>query len=298
MSDESAALVEGAEPAVVASDEGQVAGPEDETEGQEADENETDPDGPGEEEPVEELEFDYGGNKFRVPKGALPEDVAAKFDQFLKGSHADYTRKSQDVAQRAKQLEAREGAVEKLTKLSGETLNTYSRGLQIKSEIEQLSKIDVNALWQSDPDQARRVSDAMAQRQAEFQRVVATVAQQEQGYVQAHEAEIARRADEGRQLMERRVKGFSQKVPEVIDYVVKEYGLSREEAETWPLNPKTAEMAYKAMMFDRMQARAGKPAAKPQVKPVTPMKGKGGSEPSDLNKMTPAQMAKHLGLPG
>lgn len=264
--------------AEVAEDQEAEAQTDDET-----DENDGDEDGEQEEE-KEEIEFDFGGNKLRVAKDSIPPEVAEQLDKFTKGTWSDYTRKSQDIAERSKALEARESAVEKLATLNGETLQTYSKGLQLKAELEQLSQIDLNALWQSDPDQARRVSDAISRKQAEFQSTVNQVAQKEAELTQAQQAELARRMDEGKQLMERRVKGWSEKVPEVLDYVVKAYGMSKEEAETWPLNPKTAEMAYKAMMFDRMQATAKKPAPKQaKAEPVKPMKAKGAATKGNLD---------------
>lgn len=251
-----------------------------------------------EQEIVEEVEFDFGGNKLKVPKGAIPEEIAAELDKFTKGTWSDYTKRSQAIAERAKSIEAREAAAEKIVSLNGEALQTYSRGLQIRQELEQLSQIDMNVLWQSNPDQARHVSDLRAQKQAEFNSIVQKVSHHETELTKAQQAELARRSEEGRQVAERMIKGFNEKAPEVMDYVVKEYGLSPEEAATWPLNPKTAVMAYKAMQYDRMQAKAGKPQKAPQAQPVPPMKatGAGTAQQAPAN-MTPAQMAKYLGLP-
>ena len=99
--------------------------------------------------------------------------------------------------------------------------------------------------------------------------------------------------------MERQIKGFNES--EVIDYVTKTHGMSAEEAKTWPLNPVTAIMAHKAMLYDRMQASAKpKPAQKQAApaKPSAPVKGKGGAGVKNPSNMSPAEMAKHLGLPG
>lgn len=266
-------------------------GAETEAEGQDG---EGDEDGE-QQETAEEIEFDFGGNKLKVPKGSIPEEVAEQLDKFTKGTWSDYTRKSQEIAETKKSLEARAGAVEKLVNLNGEALQTYSRGLQLRGELEQLQSIDLNALWQSDPDRARRVSDTLAQKQAEFQSIVSKVAQTEQQLTQTQQAEMARLADEGKQYMERRIKGWSEKVPDVIDYVVKNYGMTKEEAETWPLNPKTAEMAWKAMQFDRMQAQAKpKPAPKAApAAPVKPMKAKGAATAQkDPDKMSVEEWVK------
>lgn len=249
------------------------------------------------EQPPEEIEFDFGGNKFKVPKGSIPDEIADQLDKFTKGTWSDYTRKSQEVAEVRKSVEARAQAVAKLENLNGEVLNAYSKGLHIKAEIEQLRGIDVNALWQSDPDQARRVSDLMAQKSAEFNATVNKVAQLETGLTQAQEAESARRANEGEAVLERRIKGFSQKVPEIIDYVAQNYGIDKDHAaKVWRQDPATAEMAYKAMMFDRMQSAGKKPApvAPKTAVPVTAMKAKGASPASNLNLSDPAVMAKYL----
>jgi hypothetical protein len=249
------------------------------------------------EHPPEEIEFDFGGNKFKVPKGSIPDEIADQLDKFTKGTWSDYTRKSQEVAEVRKSVEARAQAVAKLEGINGEVLSAYSKGLQIKAEIEQLRGIDVNALWQSNPDQARRVSDLMAQKSAEFNATVNRVAQLETGLTQAQEAEAARRAQEGEAVLERRIKGFSQKIPEIIDYVAQNYGIDKDHAaKVWRQDPATAEMAYKAMMFDRMQLAGKKPApvAPKTAAPVTAMKAKGASPASNLNLSDPAVMAKYL----
>jgi hypothetical protein len=249
------------------------------------------------EHPPEEIEFDFGGNKFKVPKGSIPDEIADQLDKFTKGTWSDYTRKSQEVAEVRKSVEARAQAVAKLEGINGEVLSAYSKGLQIKAEIEQLRGIDVNALWQSNPDQARRVSDLMAQKSAEFNATVNQVAQLENGLTQAQEAEAARRATEGEALLERRIKGFSSKIPEIIDYVADTYGIDKSHAaKVWRQDPATAEMAFKAMMFDRMQTAGKKPAPAPQkaAAPMVAMKAKGASPASNLNLSDPAVMAKYL----
>lgn len=255
----------------------------------------------GAEEAVEDVEFDFGGNKFKVKKGAIPDDIAAELDKFTKGTWSDYTKKSQANAEAAKSLQAREQAVEKMASLNGEMLATYSKGLQVKAEIEQLSQVDLSALWQSNPDQARRVSDRLSQQQAELQRIASDVSQKETAFTQAQQAEQARRAAENEALLERRIKGFAQKVPEIVDYVHSQYGIPKEHAASvWKLDPVTAELAHKAMLYDRMQAKAQKPATPAAATPVKPLPGgKGGRNPTnDLAKMSPREMARHLGLPG
>ena len=186
------------------------------TDAEEADTDEPDletdeDDAEQDDEEPEEDELEYGGNKFRIPKGALPEDVKASLEQFLKGSQADYTRKTQEVAEQRKLVEARSSAVDKLSGMSDELLVEFSRGRHLRDEIEQLQGIDTNELWQSNPDQARRVSDAISQKQAEFQATIAKINETEGQMKQAQAAEAVRMAEHGKVEVEKYVKGFSEK---------------------------------------------------------------------------------------
>ena len=171
--------------------------------------------------------------------------------------------------------------------------------MQIKSEIERLSQIDLNGLWQSNPDQARRVSDELNRLNGEFQRIPHETSKKESEAAEARRKFTEERIAEGRQIVESKVKGFNES--EVMEYVTKTYGMTEDQAKTWPLNPLTAIMAHKAMLYDRMKATTKpKPAQKPapQVKPTTPVKGNGGTGRKDPSSMSVSEMKRHLGLPG
>lgn len=255
-----------------------------------------------EEEPDEEIELNFGGNKAKFKAAGTAKEVAAQAQEFADSVWSDYTRKGQEVAEKAKSLEAREGAVEKVMSLNNEALDTYSRGLALRSEIEQLSQVNLNELWQSDPDRARRVSDQLSRKQAEFQETINKVSQVEGQLTQAQQEEQSRRAAEGEAFIERQMKGFkAEKLPEVIDYAVNALGMDKATAERdWAANPSVTIAVWKAAQYDKMQAQAKKPAT-PKPKPAEPVKGrsgKGGKATNDVAAMSPADMAKHLGLPG
>jgi hypothetical protein len=216
---------------------------------------------------AELLEFDFSGNKLQVPKGSIPEELAAKVQEFSKSMESAHTKRSQAVAEQVKSLEAREKAMQKLSGLHGETLDTYSKGLKVREELEQLNQVDITELWQSNPDRARQVSDTISAKQAEFNAIVNKVSQQEQATTQVQEQEVARRYQEGKASVNKRVPDFETKhAKDVIEYVTSTYGIPKEHAQTWPLNPPASEMAYKAMLYDRLQSNAKK-----QTK-ITPVK--------------------------
>ena len=245
------------------------------------------------EEPDEEIEFKVGGQTLKVPKGAMPDDVRTEVQNFVNSAEASYTKKFQELSEQKKSVDQAEEAIGKLSGMNDELLGTYTQAQQVKNYLTRLQSEDMNAMWQSDPDRARRHSDQIAQAEREFHRLVNEVAQKETGLTQAQEQEIARRKEAGRQEVERYFKGFNERVGEVVDYAMTTYGLTKEEAEQWDLNPKTAAMAAKAMMYDRMQAKAKpkqNPTAKKAAAPVKPLPGKGGAKAAKKpSEMTPEE---------
>lgn len=237
----------------------------------------------------EAWEFDAGGSKILVDKETLPEETAQEIDTFLKSSWSNVTKKNQELGEARKAVEARSKAIESIAGLQAEVMDEYARGMQARQELESYQGVDLNALWQSDPDQARRISDRMSQLQAQWQRSIANVDAKETEFRNAQAAEEQRRMDEGRTVMDKRIKGFSDKASEVIEYVVDAYGMDRGEAEKWPLNPITAEMAYKAMLYDKAQAKLARPAKSEPPKPMRKARGGGqratssGANPKDAS---------------
>ena len=237
------------------------------------------------EDATEYREFNFGGKEFKLRKDALDDEQAEQFEAYGKGLQADYTRKTQEIAETRKQIEAREASAEKLLSLQGDTLDVYSKGLAIRQELAQLNQIDLNALWQSNPDQARQVSDTISQKQAEFNATVQQVSAKEAQMSQARQAEYQAKAAQGEKILNDRIPGFTAKSNEVIDYFCKTFGASKKDAEAgWKSDPVTSELAYKAMMYDKIKENAKK-GSKVTPTPATetkPVKGKGGRHQSNI----------------
>lgn len=108
---------------------------------------------------------------------------------------------------------------------------------------------------------------------------------------------IAKLEEAGRAEMMRAVKGFDETAErEMIAYAMK-LGISEQDAKKWPLNPKTAQMAWKAMQFDKLQATTkAAVAAKPPTAPAAPVKAVSSKSASTARKsyeeMTPEEFAR------
>lgn len=262
----------------------------------EAGEVEEEPEVEGEdEEDFEEIEFDFGGKKLAVAKDKPVHEVAGELQEYAKSLEAGFTQKTQALAEQRKSLEAQTEAIEKLSNLNGEALDLYEQSKHLQREIFGLEQyIEENNLWDNDPDEARKLSDKKSFLTNKYQQSESLRQQKLQAMTQEQSRQRDRFMDEGRKQMENRIKGFSSKAAEVVEYVVKNYGVPKERAEEWPLNPVGTEMAYKAMMFDKMQKNANT-AKTPKVKPagvVPPSKPASRNRQKPLHEMSMAEYVK------
>lgn len=256
----------------------------------------------GEEQEVEEeVEYDLGGGqKVKFKANATAKEVMEEAQRAFKTVEGNYTKKQQTVAEQARAIEAEKQAVEKLRNLNGAALEEYSRGLSIKAELERLQAIDTQPLWQSqnpqDRDQARRISDAISKKQAEFQQVVQKVSQIEAEQAEAEAAQVASRLEAGKAEIEKRIPGFAEKhAADVVRYAIAN-GIPEKDAGNWPANPIVTQMAWKAMQFDALQAKA-KQAAKPkptEAQPIAPSGGKGGKTNRSIADMSMDEYAAYM----
>lgn len=187
--------------------------------------------------------FTLGDNKLSLSIDSLPDESAEKIQIFLDGVQADYDRGQQRIVDKEKALDA-------MLSLSDATLCTFSEGSQLRDEIHQLFQTDLTNLWQSNPDYARQISNALVQKQLELKAVVSDLDKQEQELAQTQEADFKRRFDEGVFILNQKYADFStEKAPELVKYAISK-GMSVEDAHNWALNPTVAEMGYKAMLFE------------------------------------------------
>ena len=243
---------------------------------QTADEAQTDEGDGGEaedeanEEVAEEVEFTFGHDKLSVRASDMPAEVAEKLNDFTKRTWADYTRKTQEVADERKAVQAEREAAEKLRSLEQKDLQVISLGMSLNAEIQQLEGLDWNRLWQQTPDEARRLDSQLTRKRSDLQKVIAENNRLESEKQTALKEQRDKQSEEGKATLEKRIQGF--KADEVVDYVVGNYGMDRAVAERdWSLNPAITEMAHKAMLYDRVQAKA-KAAADPKTPTTQPVK--------------------------
>jgi hypothetical protein len=178
-----------------------------ESDGTEEDSDDSEP-----ESDLEEIEID--GKTYKVPK-----DAALR--------HADYTRKTQEVAELRKAAEA---TIERLQAVSQEETQALTHVAAIDARLSDYANIDWDAWEQTSPLDAQRAWRQFTQLKEERGAAVHNYAQARQNAASIAEHERATRLEQGHRELSTKIPGWGQdKAVKLLDFGARAYGFSREE---------------------------------------------------------------------
>lgn len=276
----------------------------DPTEATASDEDNADPDedGQGEQEAAPELiDWDLGdGKKVKVP--SVVKDALLR--------QQDYTRKTQEVAEQRKALEAERESLSAFSKAEKELQTSIGKLAHVEDQLARFApgpngtSISVNDIdwvtWQQrnprEAQQALQRAQALERQRGSLQRAV------EEGK-QKHESETkqatAKRLADTRAFAEKEIPNWSPERDKAIaELLGSQLGIPEDEVLRF-ISPKTYQLADLALDgFKYREARAKRKAAPQPASNVTPLKAVGqrggapGSHTRDPAKMTMDQYAK------
>lgn len=166
--------------------------------------------------PEDDLEeFDWEGKKIKGPKGLK--------DGLLR--QADYTRKTQEVAETRKQLEERAQHIEQQAKASDEEMNARAALISIDSDLKSYENVDWDAWEAQDLFAAQAGFRKFQQLQAARGQVDKYLGERQKARTETTQQETAKRLQETRQFAETKIKGWTLEVDaKITDFATKELG--------------------------------------------------------------------------
>lgn len=205
----------------------------------------------------EELdELEWNGKKFTAPKGAK--------DGFL--MHADYTKKTQEVAQTRKELEERAERIAQQAHATEDELQHRATMHTIKSELERFKDFDWNAYQlarQTDPFGADEAWNYKAHLQAQAQEVGKAISEAETRRSSEAQQEIAKRMNDTQSYA--RSKGWTAETDkQVLDFAFSKGADSKMLQEI--MSPLVYETLYLARLGEQLLQKPASP--KPTAPPV------------------------------
>lgn len=251
---------------------------DDEPEVDEADQPEPDPEDEFE-------EFDWNGKKVKAPRG-LKDGLMMQ---------ADYTRKTQEVANTRKELEERAARLDQQFAASEEYLDARADLRMVAKELERFEGFDWSAYQQArmtDPLQADEAWNYAQHLRAQKAQLEGVVQQHESSRTASVQQEIAKRMQETHEHVKANLKGWTPDTDkQVIDFALSK-GVTREQMQNL-MNPLVYEMLYLARIG---QEALSKPAPNPkkQAAPTQPSKAVGGrSTPAASKSLSEMSMEEY-----
>jgi hypothetical protein len=242
-------------------------------------------DGEGTEQEPELVEVEFNGKTYKVD----PELKSGLMMQ------ADYTRKTQELAESRKTVEAKMAEAEANFAVSEEVLGARAALMNIDAQLEQYQNVNWQQLENEDPLGAmshwRQFNQLKEQRGQVAQYLTA---EQTKRSEQAEQA-IANRLRETREFAEKNIKGWSSDLDnKITKFAVDDLGIGIEELRSayTPTVYRTLYLAYLGQQTLAKQAATPKPTA--QVKPLTTVSSKASpSARKPIGEMSMEEYAAH-----
>ena len=215
----------------------------------------------------DELEDELEGVKGKGKKDALEKLKAERLMQ------ADYTRKTQEVAEQRKAIEAQRAQVQQQQQFAQAFVEEIAAAKAIDMRLQQYGQINWAELEQADPSQAMRLQRERMELQAAKAQLGHSITQKHQAQALGQQQELARLAQEGEAVLSREIKGWGQETKAKLHQFALSQGFD-EAALANIYDPRLVKLLHDAMTLHSLRAKAQqKPKPEAQPAPVTRING-------------------------
>jgi tetrahydromethanopterin S-methyltransferase subunit B len=237
----------------------------------------------------EEEEVEIGDKKFALPKSAAEKLKAERLMQ------ADYTRKTQEVAETRKSVEAEREQVRQHAEQQQQYIKEIAKVTALDDQIAEYAKLDWNALSDQDPISAQKLHFQYQALQQQRQTAAEAITQKQQQNALVEQQEVAKQIQEAEAYVQREIKGWTPERSTQLNSYAQAEGVKFDQAFAKVLvqNPALIKIMHKAAMFDQLEKKQStKPAPTPAPAPVTRVGAARATAAKDPSKMTDAEWAK------
>jgi hypothetical protein len=227
----------------------------------------------------DEIEDELEGVKLRGKKELLERIKNERLMQ------ADYTRKTQEVAEQRRAIEAERAQFQETARMHQTFLREVAQVQSIDERLGQLQQLNLHQINAEDPQRAQALLIEFNQLQAARGQLVGSLTQRQQQQALQQQQETARRLQEGQAILARDIKGWSPELAgKLVDFGVS-MGLSREALQN-VTDPTVVKLLHRAYVGDQLEKqRTAKPPAEPP-KPVTRIGGSAAANAKPLSEVT------------
>jgi hypothetical protein len=210
----------------------------------------------------EDEEVEIGDKKFALPKSAAEKLKAERLMQ------ADYTRKTQEVAEERKAVAAEREQAKQSAEQQQQYLQEVAEVVAIDKQLAEYAKVDWQAFSDRDPVGAQKLHFQYQALQTERNQAVQNVTQKQQQHALAEQQTLAKQVQEADAYFKREIPGWSDERSTRLQKFAIEQGIP---AGTLAMavvkNPALVKVLHKAELYDQLEKKQG---AKPKTPPAPP----------------------------
>lgn len=191
------------------------------------------------------IDYDFDGEVLK-----LKPEIKEKLEK-ERMMQADYTRKTQELAQQRKQLEQMQAQAQQFDQ---EYVNDLAQARALDNQLEQYQKVDWNALIQADAVQAQQLRiqyDQLKDQRVQLDREIGAKSQQRQ---LAQQQAIAKQIEEGQRVLAEKIPDWSaEKAQKLVEHATS-YGFTAQEASQIS-DPRAVQLLHDAMLYRQLTAK-------------------------------------------
>lgn len=227
----------------------------------------------------DEIEDELDGIKVKGKKDLVEKLKAERL------MHADYTRKTQEVAEIRRAAEAERT---QYAQANAEQVRAMATLVSMDQQLQQMQQIDFQALNQQDPVKAQELFFQMQQLKDNRQQFAGQLQQMEQQRTFEEQRLVAKQIEEGDAVLKRDIPGWGPEVgKKVFDFATKELG-ANPGALLNLTDPVLAKAFYYAMVGKQALAKQkeGARSTPDPIKPVSKVSGNNAGASKDMNRLS------------
>jgi hypothetical protein len=215
----------------------------------------------------ETAEIEHDGQTYRVPKA-------------LKGAflmQADYTRKTQDVAEQRRALADKDQSLQRRAEMHYEHLADVGRLLAQSEALAPYERIDWQGLRVSNPQQAQALWSQYVQMRSQRDSALTQLQAKLAMWQHTNAADSAKRAAESDAILSREIKEWSPELyGKLREFGMREFGFTPHEVAS-VIDPRLIKVLHRAMVGDQMMKKAAAEARAAEQEGVKPLPQVGNS---------------------
>lgn len=195
---------------------------------------------------------DFDGKKLEIPQGTPPALVegVTKLAADLK---ADYTKKTQEVAEQRKAIEQKSEAIQAQHKLLSANLEKTAELRAIQERLTQFEQIDWDQLVEADPVQATKLNLAYQKLQRQAQQAYGALQEGQQQQQQIEREQRAKALEEARADLKKRIPAWNADIDKAVTKTGEDLGFTPKELGSMS-DPRVIQALHEAAQWRQLQA--------------------------------------------